>query len=60
MSFDEGLNVSLQETAANGNQNQSAVPRNQSARDIYEEQVVADGHKQRSSLSLVKVNIQSE
>ena len=60
MSFDEGLNVNLQETAANGNQNQSAVPRNQSVRDIYEEQVVADGHKQTSSLSLVKVSIQSE
>ena len=59
MSFDEGLNVNLQETAANGNQNQSAVPRNQSVRDIYEEYVVADGHKQTSSLSLVKVNIQS-
>ena len=59
MSFDEGFNVNLEETAANGNQNQSAVPRNQSVRDIYEEQVVADGHKQTSSLSLVKVNIQS-
>ena len=37
MSFDEGFNVNLEETAANGNQNQSAVPRNQSVRDIYEE-----------------------
>ena len=36
MLLDEGLNVNLKDTAADGNQNQSAVPRNQSVRDIYE------------------------
>ena len=33
---DEGLNVNVEDTAADGNQNQSAVSRNQSVRDIYE------------------------
>ena len=37
MSLDEGLDVNLEETAADGNQNQIAVPRNQSVRPIYEE-----------------------
>ena len=36
MSFDEGLNVNLEETAADSNQIQSAVPGNQSVRAIHE------------------------
>ena len=50
MSLDEGLNVNLEETAADGNQNQIAVPRNQSVRPIYEEQLAADGHRRTFSL----------
>ena len=34
MSLDEGLNVNLEETADDGNQNQSAIPRNQSMKAI--------------------------
>ena len=50
MSLDEGLNVNLEETAADGNQNQIAVPRNQSVRPIYEEKLAAAGHRQTFSL----------
>ena len=50
MSLNEGLHVNLEETAADGNQNQIAVPRNQSVRPIYEEQLAADGHRQTFSL----------
>ena len=45
MSLDEGLNVNLEETAADGNQNHIAVARNQSVRPIYKEQLAADGHR---------------
>ena len=34
MSLDEGLNANLEETADDGNQNQSAIPRNQSMKAI--------------------------
>ena len=50
ISLDEGLNVNLEETAAEGNQNQIAVPGNQSVRPIYEEQLAADGHRRTFSL----------
>ena len=46
MSLYEGLNVNLEETGADRNQNQIAVSRNQSVRPIYEEQLPADGHRQ--------------
>ena len=36
MSLNERLNVNLEETAANRNQNQSAVPGNQPVRVIFE------------------------
>ena len=45
MSLDEGLNVNLEETAADGIQNQIAVPKNQSVRAIYKEKIAADGHR---------------
>ena len=50
MSLDEGLNFNLEETAADGNQNQSAVPRNLSVTAIYEGQPAADGHRRTFSL----------
>ena len=50
MPLDEGSNVNLEETAADGNQNQIAVPRNRSVRPIYEEKIAADGHRQTLSL----------
>ena len=50
MSLNKGLNVSLEEAAADGNQIQSVVTRNQSVRPIYEEQLAADGHRRLSSL----------
>ena len=45
MSLDEGLNVNLEETAADGIQNQIAVSKNQSVRVIYKEKIAADGHR---------------
>ena len=45
MSLYEGWNVNLEETGADGNQNQIAVSRNQSVRPSYEEQLPADGHR---------------
>ena len=50
MSLDEGLNVNLEGTAADGNQIESAVPGNQPVRAIYEEQHAADGHRQTFNL----------
>ena len=50
MSLNKGLNVSLEEAAADGNQIQSVVTRNQSVRPIYEEQLAADGHRRQFSL----------
>ena len=44
MSLDKGLSINLEKTAADGNQNQSAAPRNQSVRSIFEEQLAVDGH----------------
>ena len=67
MSNDEGLNVNLEETAADGNQNQIPVSRNQSMRFIYEEQLAADGLRrtfilsgERSCSKLVKQNASRE
>ena len=50
MSLDEGLNVNLEDTAADGNQNQSAVPRNQSMRDIHEGATCSRWSKMMASL----------
>ena len=50
MSLDEGLNVNLEETAADGNQNHIAVARNQSVRPIYKEQLAADAHRRTFGL----------
>ena len=50
MSLDEGLNVNLEETTADGDQIQSAVPRNQSVSAIYEKQLAVNGHRQTFSL----------
>ena len=50
MSLNERLNVNLEETAADENQNQSAVPGNQPVRVIFEEHSVADGHGRTFSL----------
>ena len=35
ISLDKGLNVKLEESPADGNQNHIAVPRNQTVRPIY-------------------------
>ena len=58
MSLNERLNVNLEETAADENQNQSAVPGNQPVRVIFEEHSVADGHNEHS-VYLVKVTVQT-
>ena len=50
MSLDEGLNVNLEEMAADGHQNHSAVPRNKSVGAIYKEKLQLDGHRQTFSL----------
>ena len=50
MSLDEGLNVNLEEAAADKNQNQSDVEGNQSVRAIYEEQFAVDGQRRTFSL----------
>ena len=44
------MNVSLEETVADGNQNQIVVQRNQLVGAIYEEQLAADGHRRTFSL----------
>ena len=50
ISLDEGLNVKLEETGADGNQTESAVQGNQSMRAIYEEQYGEDSHRRTISL----------
>ena len=50
MSLDEGLNVNLEETGADGIQNKKTVLRNQSVRAVYEEQLTANGHRGTFSL----------
>ena len=44
MWLDEGLNVNLEEMVADRNHNHSAVPRNQSVRAMYKEQLGLYGH----------------
>ena len=50
MLLDKGVNVNLEETAADRNQNQIAVLRNQSVRHICKEQLAAYGHRQTLTL----------
>lgn len=48
------MSVNLETIAIDGNQNQSALPRNQSVRSVYDEQFEADGN--RSILNLLREN----
>ena len=50
MLLDKGINVNLEETAADRNQNQIAVLRNQSVRPICKEQLAAYGHRRTLTL----------
>ena len=50
MSLDEGLNGKIEKSAADGNQNQVAVPRNQTVRPIYEKNPAENEYRQTLSL----------